>query len=116
MSYADYSYYSEHYGVIEEGETFDRLAFQASKRIDILTGRRAQRATGYKLEALRDCVCNMAEYLFAAESTAQGTGVTSVSNDGYSESYQAVTPAQVEENLRSIAFQWLSGTGLMGAM
>lgn len=116
MNYADYGYYSANYSVIEKEETFERLAFLASRRLDILTGQRAQRASGYKLEALRDCVCNMAEYLYAAESTAQGTGITSVSNEGYSESYQAVTPEQVEENLRSLAFQWLSGTGLMGAM
>lgn len=116
MNYADYGYYSAHYSVIEKEETFERLSFLASRRLDILTGRRAQRASGYKLEALRDCVCNMAEYLYAAESTAQGTGITNVSNEGYSESYQAVTPEQVEENLRSLAFQWLSGTGLMGAM
>ncbi len=54
--------------------------------------------------------------MHAAEESGQGRGVTSVSNDGYSETYAASSPEAVSEGLRSTAFQWLSGTGLMGAL
>ncbi len=116
MVYATWDYYSAHYGGVTEKKEFDRLAFLASRRLDILTARRAQKATGYKAEALQDAVCNMVDYMQAAESSALGKGISSVSNDGYTESYAATTPGQIEDALKSIAFQWLSGTGLMGGI
>ena len=64
---------------------------------------------------MRECECQLVVYLHAAEAPAQGQGITSVSNVGYSESYQASTPELLEANLRAAAFAWLSGTGLMGA-
>ena len=85
------------------------------RKIDIFTGQRAAGAAGYKADAVRECECQLVDYLHAAEATAQGQGITSVSNDGYSESYQASTPELLEANLRAAAFAWLSGTGLMGA-
>ena len=87
----------------------------AARKIDIFTGQRAAGAAGYKADAVRECECQLVDYLHAAEATAQGQGITSVSNDGYSESYQASTPELLEANLRAVAFAWLSGTGLMGA-
>lgn len=116
MAYADWEFYEKNYSIVTGEATFERLAAIASRKMDVFTGRRAAAATGYKADALRDCVCNMVDYLHLAEQGAQGRGVTSVSNDGYSETYQATTPEAVEENLRSVAFQWLSGTGLMGAL
>lgn len=50
------------------------------------------------------------------EALLTAWSVTSTSNDGYSESYANVTKEQVEEELRSVCFQWLSGTGLMGCL
>ena len=116
MGYADWDFYRENYGEIADEATFQRLAGTASRKLDALTGRRAAAGTGYKAEALKDCMCSMVEYLYQAEQSGQGLGVTSVSNDGYSETYQAATPGALEENLRSLAFSWLSGTGLMGAL
>lgn len=116
MAYADYQYYSEHFGSLTDEAEFTRLADNASRKLDVLTGRRAATATGYKAAALKDAVCNMVDYLHAVEKSGQGSGVSSVSNDGYSETYAASTPEAVEASLRSIAFQWLSGTGLMGAL
>ncbi len=116
MAYADYEYYAEHFGQLTDREEFDRLAGNASRMLDVLTGRRAASATGYKADALADAVCAMVDFMYAAEESGQGRGVTSVSNDGYSESYAASTPEAVEQSIRSLAFQWLSGTGLMGAL
>lgn len=116
MLYADWAFYSAHYKQISDQAEFERLAYLASRKLDIYTGLRAEKATGYKANALKDATCNMADYLQTTEQSGQGKGVASVSNDGYSESYQAVTPEQAEVNLKSVAFQWLSGTGLMGAL
>ncbi len=45
-----------------------------------------------------------------------GTGVKSVTNDGYSETYNITTTAEMEEELRAIVRSGLSGTGLAGAL
>lgn len=47
--------------------------------------------------------------------SAKGQGVSSVSNDGYSESYVIQTAEQLRGELQSSIRAWLSGTGLVGA-
>ena len=113
MSYATWEYYSGSHTAVQTEQEFTRLSRVAARKIDIFTGQRAAGAAGYKADAVREC--ELVDYLHAAEATAQGQGITSVSNDGYSESYQASTPELLEANLRAAAFAWLSGTGLMGA-
>ena len=115
MSYATWEYYSGSHTAVQTEQEFTRLSRIAARKIDIFTGQRAAGAAGYKADAVRECECQLVDYLHAAEATAQGQGITSVSTDGYSESYQASTPELLEANLRAAAFAWLSGTGLMGA-
>lgn len=66
-------------------------------------------------EQLLNCLCNIINYNAAGAGRYAGTGLSSVSNDGYSENYvvQKVSDAQAElaKNIRG----WLSGTGLVGA-
>ena len=45
-----------------------------------------------------------------------GTGIASVSNDGYSESYKVTTAQEKETQLTSVIRSGLSGTGLAGAL
>ena len=116
MLYTTWAYYSARHSAVTEETQFHRLNELAARKIDVFTARRAAAATGYRAAALADCACGLIDCLADAETTAQGRGITSVSNDGYSESYQATTPQQLEENLRAAAFEWLSGTGLTGAL
>lgn len=116
MSYVTWEYYSTHFSAVQDETEFDRLAHTASQKIDVLTARRAASAEGYKADAVRECACHLIDYLHGIAGTAQGQGIASVSNDGYTESYQAQTAGQAEDNLRDTAFAWLSGTGLMGAL
>lgn len=116
MVYATWDYYSKYYGTVTDETEFNRLANRASRKLDSLTAQRASKAIGYKADALQEAVCNMVEYIQSAEAASLGKGLNSVTNDGYTESYAATTPEMVEDSLRSIAFQWLSGTGLMGAV
>ena len=68
---------------------------------------------GYK--QLKDCVCNVMNSLYDADNSAQGKGISSVSNDGYSESYTIQTAAQAKAELQGMIRRCLSGTGLVGA-
>ena len=61
-------------------------------------------------------VCELINALYVQETSGMGTGIASVSNDGYSESYKITTAAEKEAQLRSIARQGLSGTGSAGAL
>ncbi len=112
-----YAYYSAAFRMVDEAE-FARLLPQAVRKLDILTHRRARRLESgdYRLDQFRDAVCNLVNYLHTQEETGQGRGVTSISNDGYSESYAAASPDVAETNLRSVCACWLSGTGLMSAL
>ena len=65
-------------------------------------------------DQLMDCICKVINYRAEAPK-AQGRGVASVSNDGYSESYVVQTQSQADEELGKNIRAWLSGTGLVRA-
>ena len=126
MSYINWEYYNSHFPKVDE-DTFLRLQPQAEMKLDIMTFGRAktfideypEAPTTYQTrvyEQIKSTVCSLINVMKNGEDTGAGTGVTSVSNDGYSESYNNVTQAQADTELRSVAFQWLIGTGLMGAV
>lgn len=69
---------------------------------------------GYDI--LKDCICNVMDLMQDNEKLSQHIGVTSISNDGYSESYGSeVTSVSLKETMVSSIKSWLSGTGLVGA-
>ena len=115
MSYIDWGYYSSHFPKLTE-EEFDAALAGAEVKVEIYTHFRSRTATGYKLDQVKAAVANLINTMADQNSVGAGSGVTSTSNDGYSESYANVTKEQVEEELRSVCFQWLSGTGLMGCL
>lgn len=70
------------------------------------------------LDDIKDCICEMAEYLYQCEqaySSAHGGVLTSYANDGDSGSVDKSMFAETEKpaKLRSIAKSYLSGTVLM---
>ena len=118
MQYVNFEYYNENFPLVTEDE-FNILAVRAEKQIDILTHRRSQTATGYKLDAVKDCVCNLINELYTQDKTGKGLDgarVSSASNSGYSETYVVVSESEKRGQLESVAFRWLSGTGLMGVL
>lgn len=112
-----WEYYNSLYNEVDKA-TFDRLEPLAEKRIRTIVG--ALRWNSIDSEAfyydqLMDCICRMVGKLASYEKGGVGTGLTSVSNDGYTENYAVQTLPQVEQEIRSCIVQWLSGTGLVGA-
>ncbi len=115
MKYIDWDYYNANFPKLTR-EEFDRLLPQAEMRIEVLTHLRCQGAAGYKLDRVKAAVANLINALADQEAAGAGSGVTSVSNDGYSESYINTTREAADSELRGVCFQWLSGTGLMGVV
>lgn len=66
-------------------------------------------------DVLLDCIANVIDRSKDLENSAMGKGVTSVSNDGYSESYAIANAIDLDYETRSCITQWLSGTGMVGA-
>ena len=65
-------------------------------------------------DALKDCICKVIDFMAEAPK-AQGKGIASVSNDGYSESYVLQKQSDALEELGKNIRSWLSGTGIVRA-
>lgn len=99
-------------------ETFAKYRQAAEDAVESVIGpiRYAQiteKTFGY--EKLQKCICRVIDQLKDNDSSGKGRGVTSVSNDGYSESYAVQTLDQVQNELYDMIVTCLSGTGLVGA-
>lgn len=64
-------------------------------------------------DVLQECIANVIDY--QATTKRIGQGITSVSNDGYTESYAVTSASAAANELRSNIITWLSGTGFIGA-
>lgn len=113
----NWEYYSSLYDVIDEN-SFEKAELLAEKEVCAVIGAIrwatiTEETFGY--EQLKDCICNVMNKMAADNKSGKGKGVSSVSNDGYSESYVVQTEEQLRSELQSSIRAWLSGTGLVGA-
>lgn len=65
---------------------------------------------------IQNTACELVNALYVQETSGMGTGIASVSNEGYSESYKVITAEEREAQLLNIVRSGLSGTGLAGAL
>lgn len=117
MSHVTWGYYSSLHSKVTE-EEFDRAEALAEKEAQRVIGwirwaNITEDTFGY--EQLQDCICNVIDKMAVDSKSGKGKGVSSVSNDGYSESYVVQTEEQLRSELQSSIRAWLSGTGLVGA-
>lgn len=128
MTYVTWEYYSSLFSEITDEQTFIRLATRAENKLNAITHVRTAEfeesysdavATPFQKmvhSQIKDTVCELVNAMYVQESTGMGSGITSTSNDGYSESYKITTAAEKEAQLLSIVRNGLSGTGLAGAL
>lgn len=128
MAYIDWEYYSSLFDNISDEAEFCRACTKAAVYMDRYTSMRAgnfmktydrERATDFQhttAEAIRLTMCELVNNITVQEASEMGTGLASVSNDGYSESYKITTAAEKEAQLLCIIRHGLSGTGLAGAL
>lgn len=127
MTYIDWEYYSSLYSEVEESE-FNKLCTRAELRIDLYTHNRTktfmskyeeEKATDFEktvAQAIKLTTCELINKINEQDSKGIGAGITSVSNDGYSESYKVTTEAEKRAELDSVIKLGLMGTGLAGAL
>jgi len=116
----DWSYYSSLHNVITDQTEFDTAEALAEQEVRSVIGPvRWQEITSdtFGYDVLQDCICNVIDKQTQDARSGKGKGITSISNDGYSESYaaEAQTREQLTEEMRGCIRQWLSGSGLVGA-
>lgn len=117
MSHITWERYSSLYNKVSEAD-FDRAELLAEKEICTVIGpiRWANiTADTFGFEQLQDCICKVMDKMAEDNNSGKGKGISSVSNDGYSESYVVQTEEQLRNELHSSIRAWLSGTGLVGA-
>lgn len=112
-----WEYYSSLYSKVSEAD-FARAEQLAEKEVCSVIGpirwmQITEETFGY--EQLKDCICHVMDKMAADDEAGLGTGVSSVSNDGYSESYVTQTTEQKLSDMRASIRVWLLGTGLVGA-
>lgn len=128
MPYIDWEYYSSLFNNISDEKEFERTCKKAGIYMDRYTAMRAgafmraydeDNATDFQrmtADAVQMTMCELVNNIAAQEASEMGTGIASVSNDGYSESYRITTAAEKEAQLLCIVRNGLSGTGLAGAL
>lgn len=118
MSIVNWDDYSLLHSKISQNE-FEKAEALAEKEVKEVIGpiRWAYiTADTFGYDVLQDCICNVIDMMKDQEKLSKRVGVTSVSNDGYSESYGSeVTSETLNESLKGSIKKWLSGTGLVGA-
>lgn len=127
MSYIDWEYYSSLYGNIPQ-ESFEAYERKAAIKLNTHTHMRAANfcseydeatATAYEKQVylqIQMTMCELMNKMYNQEAHSLGEGIISVSNDGYSESYEIKTASQKEEEILKVIRSGLSGTGLAGAI
>ncbi len=109
MQYADYEYYQTEYGGKMSVDDYKRFGRRAERRIDGITGNKLQFAfptNERDVEAVKDCVCELADFLYQidsysaaamesmgtvaqADGTVKGKVITSISSGSESIGYSA---------------------------
>lgn len=115
--FVDWEYYSSLHDKVTE-EKFERAEALAEKEVQRVIGwiRWASiTEETFGFGQLQDCICNVIDKMMSDNKSGKGKGVSSVSNDGYSENYVVQTEEQLRSELQSSIRAWLSGTGLVGA-
>ena len=115
----DWSYYSSLHDTVKQDD-FDKAEALAEQEVRSVIGPLRWDeidSDTYGYNVLKDCICNVIDKAAKDAATGKGSGVVSVSNDGYTESYAATaqTKESLTEETRGCIRQWLSGTGLVGA-
>lgn len=99
METVTWEYYNSHFPKLSEGE-FKKLEYRASRRV--LKKIVKKNLSTQEETDVMDCICNVINLLSVIESQA---GKSSVSNDGYSESYASME--QLENSVNGVIQEWI---------
>ena len=104
---ADFEYYEKEYGgTLLERAGFYRLALRASAIVDAYTFGRASKCG---LDVVKDTVCAVADVIYKNENR----NIKTETNDGYSVTYNDISPERINDEIYSTVAAYLEHTDLM---
>lgn len=113
-----WEYYNSLHNNKVSTEEFATLEPLAEKQVALVVGyykwNNISRSAFYFTQ-LQDCICDVVNKLTDLGKSNAGRGISSVSNDGYTENYVVRTLDEYNAEIRSCIVRGLSGTGLVGA-
>lgn len=112
----NWEYYSSLFDKVSQ-EDFEKAEKKAEMEVSMVIGPRWEGITEetYGYDKLKVCICRVIDKMAEDDVSGKGKGISSASNDGYSESYVIQTEEQLRRELYGSIRAWLSGTGLVGA-
>lgn len=102
MYILDWEYYSSHFPKLNEDE-FKSLNYYATMLVLKQVNKSYAEMTEYEQTAVKDCICNVLNALIKYEKS----NISSISNDGYSESYREAKEESKQIELNRIYNEWL---------
>lgn len=102
----DWEYYNSHFPKVKE-ERFNQLSYRAERMV--LKKLNTDNFGEYE-DDVKDCICCVINALDIHEKS---NGITSTSNDGYSESYANSTSEENKQAITDIVYEWLGDSGLI---
>lgn len=118
MAIVNWEYYSSLYSKVSEDD-FSTAEILAENEVRDVIGTIRwetinEETFGYNV--LKDCICRVINQMADNKVVAGRIGISSVSNDGYTENYSgSTTTIGMNRDLKNSIRQMLSGTGLIGA-
>lgn len=110
MSIINWEYYSSHFPTVVPQRQFEAVEAQAEAEYN----RIAKPYMQIPDERAQDTVFKLCNFLWTNQPAVAGRAVTSVNNNGYSESYAITNPEQVQQSIDEIIYKGI-GTRLAGA-
>lgn len=112
----DYTFYTENYlsgkEAVLDAAFFPYWERKACNAVRGLTFGNIKES-GEIPEAVRMCVCEVAELLYTQEERAKESGVASEKVGDYSVTYRTQMETEKNTEVRKVVTEWLAGTGLM---
>lgn len=103
----DYQYYNDHFPKVSE-DRYNALIYRC-KRI-VMNQLGVQKSlTRHEQRLIKDCICEVLNQMDINESTK---GLASISNNGYSKSFQSTDSTQQQQSIDDIIQSYFGGTRL----
>lgn len=112
MAIIDWEYYNSHFPRVMPESEFAPVETQAEAEFNRIVPTYLQDTLTDAVK--QNCIFAVCNHLYNQAQGSAGSGVTSVSNNGYSESYAVTTQEQAETELRELIYSKI-GTRLAGA-
>ena len=110
MSIINWEYYSSHFPTVVPQRQLEAVEAQAETEYNRIVKPYMQ----IPENRAQDTVFKLCNFLWTNQSAVAGRAVTSVNNNGYSESYAITNPEQVQQSIDEIIYKGI-GTRLAGA-